>query len=770
MRNRKGFTLVEVLVTITILGIITMIAFPIINAVSSQIASKKLNTYKNIIESGAKVYTDSKDMDLFGYQKNGCVDIYYTTLVSNKVIEELDFSKQDVIVDKIFVRVKKINDNYDYETFMPTSADLSSINFNLCDGSIVEDGPQITFNPDGNNKFEKKSFTYIQIKDLLGISPNAKISYQWFYIDGTAIGTPTTKEFKNSVVDSLSIRVDTPTGLNGKIRLVVTPIELSNEAGLQSTAVVQSKEFKLDNTAPNITVKIYKFEGGKTGSPLLTKTNAEANLTGWKTHGFYLDFSDSNDNNAITKQIWQWNQAYNATLNKDLSDSRKSEDNTKTDKTLTARGARFGRVKMCDEAANCRLVDIIVYISPIYYIDYNSNGGSGTISRTTCYYGYDCTLANNSFGRNGYYFTKWKIGSTEYNAGSKVKNLTATDSQALTAYAGWHGNSYAIKYDANGGSGTMNNTNCTYGSDCTISNNGFTRSGYSFTGWKINGTNYAAGQKVQTLSTSGTVTAYAQWSVQQYTISYDANGGSGAPGNQTKTHGTNINLSNTKPTKSGWEFVGWHTSSTGHSAKYSPGGSYTENKNIKLYAVWKKTVKVKFKKNEAKWGDDQEKTCHYYQDQTECNIKSPKVPRPSGKNAAKQPYSDLFEYKGWNTSSTAGSSNYNQETDKKFSSNATYYSVIKFAKKDAVVSAYVGDDENYVNVRKDNDFSKWPDGAWGGKWKLTGDWQYVKGAGGYYYWVKGKVKTGSSTCYLYGNQVVSESKCSGWFTAGFAKW
>ena len=352
---------------------------------------------------------------------------------------------------------------------------------------------------------------------------------------------------------------------------------------------------------------------------------------------------------------------------------------------------------MCDEAENCRSADIIVYISPVYYIKYASNGGNtGSVGNTTCYYGYDCKLNNNGFGRTGYYFTKWNINGTEYNAGSNVKNLSSTDGQTLTANASWHGNAYYI--------------------------------------------------------------------------TYNANGGSGAPGNQTKSHGTNITLSGTKPTRGGWEFVGWNSSSTAHSSQYNPSSTYSANSNITLYAVWKKTVTVKFKKNEAKWGDNQTKTCSYYQNQTQCSIKAPDVPRPSGTNAAGQSYSELFSYKGWNTSSSATSSNFNQQASKNFSDDATYYSVIKFTQKDVKVKAYAGDGTDYVNVRKDNDFSQWPDGAWGGKWKLTGDWWYGSGAGGYYYWIKGNVVSGSSTCYLYGNTKLKESKCNGWFTAGFAKW
>ena len=54
-------------------------------------------------------------------------------------------------------------------------------------------------------------------------------------------------------------------------------------------------------------------------------------------------------------------------------------------------------------------------------------------------------------------------------------------------------NTYTIKYDANGGSGTMSNTTCTYGSDCTLRTNSFTKTGYTFAGWTYNGTSYSNG-------------------------------------------------------------------------------------------------------------------------------------------------------------------------------------------------------------------------------------------------------------------------------------
>lgn len=79
-----------------------------------------------------------------------------------------------------------------------------------------------------------------------------------------------------------------------------------------------------------------------------------------------------------------------------------------------------------------------------------------------------------------------------------------------------------------------------------------------------------------TLTVDGSIT---------YTVKYNANGGSGAPGNQTKTHGTALTLSSTKPTRTGYTFKGWATSASG-SVAYAAGASYTANAGVTLYAVW----------------------------------------------------------------------------------------------------------------------------------------------------------------------------------------
>ena len=78
------------------------------------------------------------------------------------------------------------------------------------------------------------------------------------------------------------------------------------------------------------------------------------------------------------------------------------------------------------------------------------------------------------------------------------------------------------------------------------------------------------------------------YDLNEYTVTYHANGGTGAPASQTKYYGNDLTLSDTIPTRSGYTFVGWSTSSSGTGSTYSPGDSYTVNASRTLYAVWEK--------------------------------------------------------------------------------------------------------------------------------------------------------------------------------------
>ena len=146
--------------------------------------------------------------------------------------------------------------------------------------------------------------------------------------------------------------------------------------------------------------------------------------------------------------------------------------------------------------------------------------------------------------------------------------------------------SYTVSFNANGGSGAPGSQTRWYGEVITLSSTRPTRYGYIFQGWAKSSSGAVEYQPGSKYGLDANTTLYAIWKAETYTISYDANGGSGSPGNQTKTYGQTLTLSSTKPTRTNYNFLGWATSSGASTAEYQAGGSYTNNAAVTLYAVW----------------------------------------------------------------------------------------------------------------------------------------------------------------------------------------
>ena len=160
--------------------------------------------------------------------------------------------------------------------------------------------------------------------------------------------------------------------------------------------------------------------------------------------------------------------------------------------------------------------------------------------------------------------------------------------------------SYTISYNANGGTGSVVSQTKWYNEPLTLRANGFTKTGHSFAHWNTTSTNSGTTYNASAFySANQGVTLHAIWTPYTYTINYNANGGSNAPANQTKTYGQNLTLSNgSGMTRTDFKCIGWGTSSSASSASYNLSGSYTTNAAATLYAIWKKiyaepTLKVK---------------------------------------------------------------------------------------------------------------------------------------------------------------------------------
>lgn len=166
------------------------------------------------------------------------------------------------------------------------------------------------------------------------------------------------------------------------------------------------------------------------------------------------------------------------------------------------------------------------------------------------------------------------------NGDSATKNVTFN----VTVPA-W--TSYKISFNANGGSGAPGSQTKWKDQTLKLSTTKPTRTGYSFLGWSTSSTatsaTYAAGGNY---TANSAATLYAVWKANTYTVTYNANGGTGAPSSQTKTYGVALTLSSTKPTRTNYTFKGWGTSASATTVSYAAGASYTTNAAITLYAVW----------------------------------------------------------------------------------------------------------------------------------------------------------------------------------------
>lgn len=173
--------------------------------------------------------------------------------------------------------------------------------------------------------------------------------------------------------------------------------------------------------------------------------------------------------------------------------------------------------------------------------------------------------------------------SAAINTGVTPSYISASGSYTLPAVT-WEWN---ISYNANGGSGAPSSQTKTYGAPLTLSTDVPVREGYTFLGWSTSSTattaDYEPGDQY---GADSSTTLYAVWKINTYTVSYDANGGVGAPDSQVKIYGNNLTLSSTIPTRANYIFKGWSTSSSSSSSIYSAGSVYSNNENITLYAVW----------------------------------------------------------------------------------------------------------------------------------------------------------------------------------------
>lgn len=254
-----------------------------------------------------------------------------------------------------------------------------------------------------------------------------------------------------------------------------------------------------------------------------------------------------------------------------------------------------------------------------YIVSYNGNGGTGAPANQTKTHGITLTLSSttptHADSSSSYTVT------LDANGGSV--SPTSLNAVRTTSYSFKNWNTAA------NGSGTSYSPGASYTADAFVTLYAQwdssttkavvdlptpTRDGYGFKGWGMSAD--ASSGVTGSYSPSRNVTLYAIWEpTNTYTVSYDANGGTGAPANQTGTQGTALTLSSAKPTRTSssagsytvtlnanggtvsqssltaarttnYSFKNWNTGVNGSGTSYTPGASYTANADLTLYAQW----------------------------------------------------------------------------------------------------------------------------------------------------------------------------------------
>ena len=225
-----------------------------------------------------------------------------------------------------------------------------------------------------------------------------------------------------------------------------------------------------------------------------------------------------------------------------------------------------------------------------YVISYDSNGGTGFIPSQTMYEGDIITISPAfNISRSGYEFVCW---NTEPDgSGTDYQPLTSRGCQNVKLYAKWRILTYEIEYDLAGGVIEGENNPSTY----TVEKDTFTLSnpvkeGYRFLGWKVFGSaDETALESIEIKKGStGNKFFIAVWrQLAKYTISYDANGGTGSIPSQTKYEGDLVVLQDSNGLeREGFQFTSWNTSSDGSGMTFYPDDVYTDDGNLSLYAIW----------------------------------------------------------------------------------------------------------------------------------------------------------------------------------------
>ena len=222
----------------------------------------------------------------------------------------------------------------------------------------------------------------------------------------------------------------------------------------------------------------------------------------------------------------------------------------------------------------------------------------GKTTTNPSYYTVGSTTKLNNLKKTGYRFLGWT--GTDPGTGSNIstpsKNVQISYTELSDTFtflytANWEPIEYEVKFDANGGTGVLENEHFKYDEVKPLTANDFTRTGYTFLGWSTDkdatSASYINMKTVSNMTSedNSVVTLYAVWQANTYTLTFNANGANASCSETSrdvvygKAYGTLP-----VPTRTGYSFTGWFTSINGDTEVTS--ATIMGSKDATLYAHW----------------------------------------------------------------------------------------------------------------------------------------------------------------------------------------
>lgn len=274
---------------------------------------------------------------------------------------------------------------------------------------------------------------------------------------------------------------------NALVRIGASSITVEAYAFSKTNAVDFSKVTQITHK-PGWNSGAY-YEGGcqvfVDNQAVLTALTADENFNGYPII-FYLNHGTVQDDRSVVKDGYTFGGWYE---NPDYSDGALTGD-PQTGKTY--------------------------YAKWVSEITFDANGGEGSMTAQQVTEGdKTTTLTANTFTKTGYTFNGWNTQAD--GKGTSYEDQDTVPTTSTTLYAQWTPNTYTIQFDANGGTGTMDNIEATYDSVVKLPANGFTKADHKFAGWAKTSSaddgsiDFSDQTEVLNLAASGTVTLYAVW-------------------------------------------------------------------------------------------------------------------------------------------------------------------------------------------------------------------------------------------------------------------